>query len=277
MSLFDDDLATKSFLKVPSPEGTENNLNQLEKIQGRNFLSRSEDLALKKFYAKCFTGSGLFPYITTLLERKVQITISDKDKSFPAKRFSIDEAGRVNPYKLKREKRIVILGEYLYGACKDEIILYITNIRAAAKDFEGSCKEDDRDIDPYPKTVIRVNTRDLLLNVFAHELYHAFFHKQNPIPEEETLAEFGSLLYMNNYLAEDSLREKKITGLYRMIIQKKEWGLYNYSRGAELFLRTSDTFHTKEEIINLIEEYKNESNPVSSKFSAQIDKLIYSS
>ena len=122
---------------------------------------------------------------------------------------------------------ILLLGEYLPkhpGTNHPTIVLYIKNIRKATSNTG-------------------ISPASLLVNVFAHEMYHAYFQERNtsgayrPIPEvEEPLAELGALIYSYAFFNESSVFDNII----RFVEAKKD-GLPQYSFGAWLF-KKNDLF-----------------------------------
>ena len=248
------DLIEKGPFNLPKPFGNRDTVNLFEKLKGKEYLSFPEASSLQIFYSTCLCGKGLVALIPTLIERGVIVTVSDEKKKYNGEEWA-------NPYYPHKEGAPIILGQYSSGDAYDEIFLYIRNIRAAAKDFKGACKDEFWDLSP--RKNCKVDSVDLLLSVFAHELYHAYFHKDKCIKNaEEPLAEFGSLLYMNQYFVGMENAEKKILGLYRMIRQKEEnEAIKVYSLGAKLFLKAgSEVFDSDGKILGLIEEYKRADN-----------------
>lgn len=268
MSLFDDDLVEEPIFKLPKPVGKIGAVDQFKRLHGKENLSQYEMHALRTFYSRCLWGKGLFAVVPTLIERSVVVTISDEIKIYQGEEWA-------NPYYPHKEGVPIILGQYSMADNHDEIILYIRNIRTAAKDFKGECKDKLWDLSP--NNNCRVKSVDLLLAVFAHELYHAYFHRSKYVKEaEEPLAEFGSLLYMNQYFAEMENAANKILGIHRMIRQKEGIEtIKTYSLGAKLFLMAGSEIFDKDcQIIGLIEEYKYADGGSLSSYEAKIKNTI---
>lgn len=106
-----------------------------------------------------------------------------------------------------------ILGEY--DPTHRTITLYILSIRAMASNENSS-------------------SNNLLIYVFAHEMYHAFFHESNPSGVnnpyiEEPLAEYGALLFSCAFL-----EPSKFEGILSFVEDKQD-GLPHYALGATLF------------------------------------------
>ncbi|MBR5042404.1 MAG: hypothetical protein IKX67_04125 [Bacteroidales bacterium] len=224
MGLFDQDLIKT--IVVPEPNyGQVLTIDHLyytsrsicDKVTNLNNLDQAESEALYSFYEYNLSGDGLVRFIPTLLCRKgVAVEMSIQEVSFSGFDNPVD------PY-TKVDGSTVVLGEYIKDAsCNERIILYVKNIRAAAKEHKIASS--------------------LLLNaVLAHELYHAFFHKDKYAPEiEEPLAEFGSLLYMNILRSCKITSYESIESLYHVIKGKgaRNPNLKSYSLGADLFQET---------------------------------------
>lgn len=204
MSLFDKNLVTNP-LPLPKCEdvGVYTNDDLYNRIQGLQKLSSLEYKKLHKFFKCNLSGDGLFRFIEVLLSRgEIQVIISDYQPSF-SEETGYDWDHPVDPYQTK-DGKIIILGEYIRNKNeREEINLYYTNIRRASREN-------------------KINSSLLLLSVFAHELYHAFFNKSRYCPcLEEPMAEFGSLLYMNALRKTNEVSEENIRALYDMIIKKK--------------------------------------------------------
>lgn len=255
---------TSSFLHLPEPTGKAIG-NPFDIVQGKEFLLYSEALALNAFCSKPLFGKGLFALHTLVMERDLEIIISNREKLYKGEEWS-------DPF-YPPEGKPIVLGEYCKGNGNNTINLYIQNIRIASRYFKGARINDVWDLsceDEYG-----VSAEDLLLDVFTHELYHAFFQKGNYEKEaEEPLAEFGSLLYLNRYFEETAkeLRGKKILGLHRMVRQKSG-EIEVYSRGAKLFL-LSDFGENKENVLQLIDDYINADNSKLSDFSERIKRYV---
>lgn len=243
MSLFDEDLIQKeiipkTIIECPNDEHLYA-MALFERIIGLHELNTNEEKALRGFYSKDFIGTGLFHLLQLLTARsgiKVEISTEVPPKASSSEEFNHS----VNIYKGS------LLGEYYKD--KDMIVLYINYIREASEDL--------KDVEEDSKSAI------LLLDVFAHELYHAYFHANIYRKEyEEPLAEFGGLHYLNNYYSNDSVREKKMRALHSFVKSKETC----YSLGAKLFEYSVE----EEGLYQLIEDYKD--NNLQSKVIKRID------
>ena len=229
MGLFCTDLIER--LDLPHVQGRCSTSDQLfYNIFGREFLEEEETERLHSLYQNNLTGSGLISLVGTLMEKDIQVCISDAIQELKQR----DSDCPINPYRTE-DGRVLILGEYIKN--KKQIKLYINNIRAVAQENEI------------------MSPSFLLQAVLIHELYHVFFDKDKYIQElEEPMAEFGSLLYMR--LLNDGGRgcECKITALFQMIKGKKHnaWLKY-YSVGAYLFQNLCIDNNTSE-LLNLFKD-----------------------
>lgn len=256
---------TSSFLHLPEPTGKAIG-NPFELVKEKKSLFYSEALALNAFCSQPLFGKGLFALHTLVMERDLEIIISNREKLYNGEEWS-------DPF-YPPEGKPIVLGEYCKGNGKNTINLYIQNIRIASRYFKGARIDDIWDLSCEGE--YGVGAEDLLLEVLAHELYHAYFQKGNYEKEaEEPLAEFGSLLYLNRYFEETAkeLRGKKILGLHRMVRQKSG-EIEVYSRGAKLFL-LSDDLENKDDVLNLIDDYKNAADSDLPRFSDRIKSYVY--
>ena len=215
------------------------------KIERNNVeLTDEEEDRLKKFYDVAFSGEGLF-HLIHLLSSRDGVTVSLSDKEEVINLESIDAP--INPYK-KKNGQVVVLGKYIKE--EDQIILFVNNIRSVAEEFKYECTYYVPN-GPNVTETYRLKSCVILAYVLAHELYHAYFYKERYIMRyEEPLAEFGALLYMNNYCHQwynDKVKEIVI-GLRSLVAEKKQSGLECYSRGASLFNKDEK---------DLIDKYKN--------------------
>lgn len=216
MSLFDDDLFKMELIPDPSSYGCALTSDDLFlRVQNRFELDNEDTDALHQFYKYHLFGDGLISLTGTLMAGKgVEVIIKNDEKVLLEGR-SVDYP--INPY-IANDGRILILGEY--NIKPETIILYINNIRLAAgeKNLKSSF---------------------LLISVFAHELYHAYFHKNQYIQElEEPMVEYGSLLYVNSLRILKVVTEDSISGLTKMIQEKKDILRY-YSIGSYMFQYTA--------------------------------------
>lgn len=246
---FPEDLVTS--LPLPEPNGKRLFAEVLfYSINGREFLSKEEEEELLRFYECTLIGEGLFQLLPLLAQNDVKVHISDKLPKTPC---APDHP--VNIYDNR------ILGEYYKQ--KETIILYVNNIREASK------SEHFKDLDTKIRPVV------LLLDVFAHELYHAYFHKDYYPKQsvfEEPLAELGGLIYMNNYFNGpcDSDRNRIMTALYEFVKSKEKYNLKNYSRGANMFILSTE-FGWYYKLI----DYYNSCNPLSPSCEDNLNSAIY--
>ena len=214
MSQFDDDLAEREIIPEPSTDDVLTIDDLFLRVQNRFDLDNEETDTLHQFYQYHLFGDGLISLTDTLMAGKgVEVIIKNDEKELPG---SVDYP--INPY-IANDGRILILGEYIIKS--ETIILYINNIRLAAG--ENNLKSSF-----------------LLISVFAHELYHAYFHKNQYIQElEEPMAEYGSLLYVNSLRILKVVTEDSISGLTKMIQEKKDILRY-YSIGSYIFQYTAN-------------------------------------
>ena len=227
MSLFDDNI-TKP--QNPPSHGSAKTAEELfYEVLRRDFLSHAENERLKKLYEFNLHGGGLISLMPTLMSNDgVIVDISNVRKLFPG---GVPEHP-IDPYRTKNGDTIV-LGEYRQKP-REQITLYIENIRFAA--LENNMQPEL-----------------LLVSVFAHELYHAYFHKEAYVPElEEPLAEFGSLLYINTLYSIKEVEKNELELMVKMI-EEKTGAIRHYRLGAYLFQLTS----REESLPKIIEKYKN--------------------
>lgn len=214
MGLFDKDLATCEL--IPQQTGVAKTTEALfNQVVDRDNLEDDEANALKQFYNVNLSGEGLVSFLPLLMSRGgVKVEISQNRPTSPYIPGSNKPDHPIDPF----GESGTVLGEY--DPCEDTIVLYINAIRA----FSSS--QTEKPISP----------ADMLLYVFAHELYHAYFHKDKYIPElEEPLAEFGALLYMNTYYSHNTNDEERENIMRTLFSISESNKIECYKKGAELF------------------------------------------
>ena len=229
MSIFEDNIK-KPIIPDPIKKPTTNLYGETLfcRISGLDFFIDEEEEALRGFYSKTFVkgnGAGLFQLLPLITDRNgTEVMISEEVKKI----VTYDHP--VNIYKS------LLLGEYMKSKDdqeRDRIILYINSIRSAVTQFNGWLKNNKEYSWPESTSNIK-QAAIILLDVFAHELYHAYFHSdtvKNLKKYEEPLAELGGLHYLNNYYNNDGDR-KILSPLYAFVKSKE---LEEYSLGADLF------------------------------------------
>lgn len=115
-------------LELPPVQGRCFTSDQLfYNILGREFLGEEETEQLHSLYQDNLSGSGLISLVGTLMEKDIQVCISDAIQEMTLR----DSDYPINPYRTE-DGRVLILGEYIKN--KKQIKLYINNIRAVAQE-----------------------------------------------------------------------------------------------------------------------------------------------
>lgn len=188
----------------------------------------------------------------SIIDEKMNASLSEKEEIalWKAIGLHIKGKGYICYSDLKRLINIIISPEEpkdkdtdtdilgIYETNNDSIILYINNIRKVSKENDG------------------IDSEILLVNVFAHELYHAYFKtKSTTIKEiEEPIAELGGLLFLFAYLRVYNVRNVYIDFYKKLVKNKKEKkGIAYYALGANLL----DIFDNKKDFISAYKKVNN--------------------
>ena len=152
--------------------------------------------------------------------------------------FSAHKPSYAEKYKDKRLSNILVLGEY--DNSDNTIYIYIDNIKCV-------CKYEKSDINR------------LMLAVYVHELYHAYFNcgiGHRYIREiEEPLAEFGALFCLEAMTAMGIVEYDDLIYYIKEVADKKEV-LPEYSFGEHIYMH-HHMLRSDFNMGNLIENYKN--------------------
>lgn len=191
------------------------------------------------FYVPSIPGIPNFGSI----RENVVVTFSDEEKTYKEK------------YGDPSLEKVVMLGEYCNSQCTDgksEIYIYVNNI---IKNTQGNTSQTDQ----------------LMLAVYIHELYHAYFKSNRYIRElEEPLCEFGTLFCLEVMTAMRIVNDNYLN-YYKEIVSEKKESLPEYSMGGYIYDMLSD-INTGN--LKLLDLYKTKINGNQVVFkTGSIDKL----